>query len=320
MPTYARGQMKHHIYHHNDLDGRAYAAIIHAWISKFRESDDEIHFYEMNYGVPFDDSEIDYENDYIYMVDFSLQPLDRMLPLLANPKFIWIDHHKTSCQFITEHPELSGLSDGKANRGIVTANLGAGCELTWEYYFGVTAGEPVPPIIKIISQYDTWNHHGPDDWETTILPIKMYLEAQNTQPSDLMWRVWTRQTVPLLDYIAIGESLLKFDRKRMAELAKEHMYEGEFCGLKALIFNTAEGGSSQFEAATDVTKYDIMVTYRRFKDQYWTVGLYSTKKEVDCSALAKKLGEAGPYKTGGGHPGAAGFQTDTAHISELLKF
>lgn len=312
--------MKHHIYHHNDLDGQASAAIIAAWINEFCD-DRDILFYEMNYGRPFDDSKIDYENDYIYMVDFSLQPLDRMLPLLANPRFIWIDHHKTSCQFVAEHPELGFCEDTSMPLcGIVTSNSGAGCELTWQFYYGATTGRAVPPIIEIISQYDTWNHNGPYEWDYIVLPVKTYLGMLDTDPASAVWDTLLDKKISISTIVNIGDNLLKFDRKRMAHLAKEHMYEGEFCGLKALIFNTAEGGSSQFEAATDVTKYDIMVTYRRYKDQYWTVGLYSTKKEVDCSALAKKLGEAGPYKTGGGHPGAAGFQTDTANISALLKF
>ena len=50
-----------------------------------------------------------------------------------------------------------------------------------------------------------------------------------------------------------------------------------------------------------IEPYDLMITFCRSKNKIWYVGLYSTKKEIDCGAIAKSFG-------GGGHKGAAGFQ------------
>jgi nanoRNase/pAp phosphatase (c-di-AMP/oligoRNAs hydrolase) len=48
--------------------------------------------------------------------------------------------------------------------------------------------------------------------------------------------------------------------------------------------------------------YDIMMPFV-FDGKRWTVSLYTKKKDIDVSELAKKHG-------GGGHRQAAGFQCD----------
>ena len=49
-----------------------------------------------------------------------------------------------------------------------------------------------------------------------------------------------------------------------------------------------------------------------FDGSKWTVSIYSTNKNIDCSELAKKYG-------GGGHKGAAGFQCENLPFSITLR-
>jgi nanoRNase/pAp phosphatase (c-di-AMP/oligoRNAs hydrolase) len=54
------------------------------------------------------------------------------------------------------------------------------------------------------------------------------------------------------------------------------------------------------------------------KGRFWSVSLYTEKSNIDCAALAKKLGYEGPLKSGGGHRQASGFQTDQEHLFSYI--
>lgn len=70
-------------------------------------------------------------------------------------------------------------------------------------------------------------------------------------------------------------------------------------GYRVIVCNTPCGNSLVFDSV-DSDTYDIMSVFF-FDGKQYTVSLYSTKKEIDVSEIAKKHG-------GGGHKGAAGFQ------------
>jgi oligoribonuclease NrnB/cAMP/cGMP phosphodiesterase (DHH superfamily) len=58
--------------------------------------------------------------------------------------------------------------------------------------------------------------------------------------------------------------------------------------------------SNAFKSVYDPYKHDIMMPFR-FNGTLWTFSIYTTKDDIDCSALAKEMG-------GGGHRKAAGFE------------
>lgn len=296
------------------MDGHASGALVGIALEHRHVNLDDIKYYEINYGIPFDDSEIDYENDLVYMVDFSLQPNDRMLYLMERANLTWIDHHQTSCDWFAKQQSKSLCCKGLLEDGDKAA-----CELVWEFYFD----GPCPKFIKMISHYDIWKKDTSFNWEEVILPLQMYLETVETRPGENInfWRKVlsaSEETLWLKDAIKSGNVLKQFNDDRMRKLTIEHGYEGKFCGYKAFILNSLEGGSLQFEAAIDTSQYDILVVYRQHKDEYWVVNLYSTNPNVNCGSLAKALGAEGPFKSGGGHLGAAGFQTSTRCLFDIL--
>jgi oligoribonuclease NrnB/cAMP/cGMP phosphodiesterase (DHH superfamily) len=312
--------MTTHLYYHNDLDGHASAAIA----ALACEDPDDIKYYEMNYGKPFNDSEVNYNKDIIIMVDFSLQPED-MKKLLSNPRFIWIDHHATSVKWFNKAVATKEVDAGCFN-GILDAGLRAACELAWQYF---NPEEEIPEFIKCISRYDVWNKG--DDWEDKILPVKYYLESIGIDPANKFWwwhenimwfvenranEAWTEAR--LQDWISKGKTLLEFQTKQLYDSSKDDYYTSLFDGKHACIINSSNGGSAQFETIVSLSDYELLVSYRRSKNEFWRVGLYSENKSINCGEIAQRLGQEGPCKSGGGHPGAAGFQTDTQHLAKLL--
>lgn len=313
--------LQHHIYHHNDLDGRASAAIIALYLERYKVTREHIHFYEMSYGMTLDDSKVDYANDQVYMVDFSLQPNEQMIDLMKkcqqkglDTPLCWIDHHQTSVNFLEEVQKKD-----ICYQGIIKSGKKAGCMLTWEYFFkGVHASE----ALQMLSQYDVWDEKGKCDWmHCKQLQLGMYA-SENDPKQDL--EIWKDLLINkdrdqlLIILIKKGEVLLNNNEKRQKELGKLKAYKKEFAGYNGLLINHAEKGSSIFEVSHDISKYDIMVSYCFTKGKYWTVSIYSVNPEIDCGALCKQLGHKGPLKSGGGHKGAAGFQTSTKHMMELL--
>ncbi len=314
--------MKYHIYHHNDMDGHASGAITAFGLEAEGVKPEDIIFYRINYGQPFDDSQVDYENDRIYVVDFALQPYERMSELAEKANLVWIDHHKTSVEWAKtayrgkEVPWKGKLNDGPR----------AACELCWEHFFV----SPVPELIKRISQYDVWNKdYVGFDWEKEQLPLQVYFYNMETRPAKNM--EWWRQQITMGNHtpevagelidsmIKQGAVLQEYNEKQMRSLVRGNGYDADFCGNKIFALNTPQGGSRQFEVAIDIEEYDMVCAFRLYKGEYWVVNLYSTKEGIDCGALAKKLGAEGPCKSGGGHPGAAGFQTDYEHLMSYLK-
>jgi len=313
--------MKHHIYHHNDMDGHASGAITALGLEHIGIKPENILFYRMNYGQPFDDSEVDYDKDHIYVVDFSLQPYERMGELAEKAKLIWIDHHITSCEWAQNTYKNKRIPW----QGCLQEGPRAACELCWEWFFDT----PIPDLIKRISQYDVWNKDYPSyDWETEQIPLQMYLQSIETKPAKSMdwWRNQFQYGVALLlscqdirKMIEEGTALQEFNDKQLKSLTLGHGYDADFCGYKVFALNTPQGGSRQFEVVIEMKDYDMVCAFRLYKGEYWVVNLYSVKDDINCGALAKKLGAEGPYKSGGGHPGAAGFQTSKEHLFSILK-
>ena len=168
--------MKYHIFFHSDLDGFASAGVAYSALRERGVYPEYIHRYKINYGQKFDDSKIDYDKDHIIMLDFCLQPYRKMKNLIKKSNFFtWIDHHKTSLDFVKENKNI--FSKDRTVVGISLDHLidtsKAACELTWWYFFN----EEPPKLVKLIGQYDTWKKEGPYAWESEVIPLQLYLDS-----------------------------------------------------------------------------------------------------------------------------------------------
>jgi nanoRNase/pAp phosphatase (c-di-AMP/oligoRNAs hydrolase) len=107
--------------------------------------------------------------------------------------------------------------------------------------------------------------------------------------------------------VVSGNIINKYITASNKQYASEHAFETELDGYKVIAINKAFGGLMLFDSVWDEEKYDIMVAFSRRCNGMWRFSLYTTKKNVDCSAIATIWG-------GGGHKGAAGFSVESTEL------
>lgn len=268
-------------FYHADLDGHASGAIV-KWVYP------ECEMIEMNYGDDFPFATID-SQETIFMVDFTLQPFYEMGELQGLCReLIWIDHHQTAFEEAYKYKFASG--------GIVRIGTGA-CALTWEFFF---LNDPIPEAIRLLADYDVWNHFDPK-----TLPFQYgFRFFEDTRPTNQeLWKSFLVGNDRVEEVVQVGTTLLTYEDRQNQKYCKTFAFETFFGDLSAICINKGMTNSKIFDSAYDPTKHDIMVTFCRVKlpAHQWTVGLYTTKEDVDCGSIAKKFG-------GGGHRKAAGFQ------------
>uniref|UniRef100_A0A6H1Z9U9 Putative DHH family protein n=1 Tax=viral metagenome TaxID=1070528 RepID=A0A6H1Z9U9_9ZZZZ len=292
--------MNYCFYHSADFDG-----VLSGFLVKHFISDAEL--IGINYGDEFPYDKITKE-DTVYMVDFSLQPIDGMIRLLESCKrLVWIDHHISALKAFQEYPnELPKIMEGKRDNNF------SGCELVWQYF----SKEPMPEAVRLLGRYDIWDDS--EDWYR-ILCFQYGLRMIDLRADDVKWYAYIpfnevsklNVTKNIEDIIHDGQVCLTFIQSDNKKYLFAYGYEITFDGLNAIVCNKGMSNSKLFDSVWDATKYDIMITYCKLKNHptKWTVSLYSTKSDVDCSIIAKERG-------GGGHKGASGFQTDD--ITEFM--
>jgi len=278
-------------YHSADLDGHCSGAIVKYAQNIGMLPHRQEKFCELigiNYGDAFPWESIE-PTETIYMVDFSL-PIEDMGRLHATTNLIWIDHHKTAL-------------DAAKNVGVKLMGLQkegfAGCELAWEYIFGMKKYPPT--AVQLLGRYDVWDH-GHEE----VLPFQYGMrQFDNTHPnseeSEDIWNLVLSDDQEFLNaVIDKGITILEFADKENSKYAKSCAFEVDFMGHKCVVVNRGMTNSKVFDSIFDPEKHDIMITFV-FRKGLWNFSLYSIpEKEIDCGLIAKEYG-------GGGHPCAAGF-------------
>jgi len=283
-------------YHSVDFDGQCSGAIVYNY---YKERNRKVNLVGINYGESFPWTDIG-SSDTVYMVDFGIQPFKDMVLLNSVCDLVWIDHHQSALNDLTE----SGVKfDGIQRNGI------GACALVWEYLY---PNIDIPYAIKLLSEYDVWIHDDPN-----TLPFQYGLRLEpDTQPDSDIWvdlfeteegcDMWGNSLEwydVLMKIINNGKTILEYETKNNELYCKHYAFETEINGLKAIAVNKGLTSSAVFDSVWDNTKYDCMLTFSRTKRGHWTCSLYTDKEGIDTSITAKKYG-------GGGHVGASGFQCD----------
>lgn len=272
------------VYHNRDLDGFTSGAII-----KLKYPDAKMVGYD--YGQPF---EQEVTGEPIIMADVSL-PMKTMVKIaqLSNWQLTWIDHHISA---INDYKDFVG--DGESFCNAVLENGIAACEGAWKYLF---PEKQMPLSVKLLGEYDTWRNADKQRWENEILPfqfgMRLYCNSVDTFPVE----VFENEEL-VKQIIHEGLTVLKYQSQVNELQCKKASFETEFNGLRAICLNGGGFNSDVFRSVYDESKHDIMMPFQ-FDGKKWTISLYTTKDEVDCSVIAKSNG-------GGGHKKAAGFQVE----------
>lgn len=269
-------------FHRSDLDGHCSGAII-------KNEFPACKMIGIEYGDEFP-WEIIEDPETVFMVDFSIQPIEEM-KRFSNEWFVWIDHHKSAI----EEARKINLDP----MGLREIGKGA-CELTWEYLYQKKA----PLAIQLLSRYDVWDHKNP--W---TLPFQYGMRIRKTNPEDpeamKLWQVLfnDKDGYEIEDIVQEGEVILQYEKIQNEKYIERFAFEVNWEGLNWIAVNKGLSNSKIFDSVYDINIYDGMLTFC-FLEKGWTVSLYSTKESVDVSEIAKKYG-------GGGHAQAAGFQSQT---------
>ena len=267
-------------YHSADLDGHCSGFLV-----KWKHPECEL--IGINYGdeFPWDSIQTD---ETVFMVDFSLQPFEGMERLNKLCGLIWIDHHKSAIE------EYNTSYKGSKNfiAGFQMSGLGA-CALVYNYVY---PERPLPTFVKLLAEYDVWNHSDP-----RTLPFQYGMRQFQTDPAENL-DFWDE----LFDVEQVhritedGNIILTHNKVENEKYIKACGFDTELDGLRCVAVNKMLTNSMLFTSVWNPDKYDAMLTFGWRKGQ-WTVSLYTDKPDVDVSGIAKSRG-------GGGHKQASGFQ------------
>ncbi|MFH2073911.1 MAG: DHHA1 domain-containing protein [Pseudomonadota bacterium] len=279
-------------YHSADLDGHCSAAIV-----KMKYPECEL--IGINYGQPFPWEKVGDPLEDVYMVDFSLQPFSDMLKLNGICHLTWIDHHIAAIRSSVESGYDTRIS-GRRTDGT------AACQLVWEWLF---PGDPFPRAVYLLGRYDVWDHTDPN-----VLPFQYGFRMMDTDPGRnpramaAVWKLFLEDLnegeLACNSFVRDGRIILGYISQENAKYCRAGALETEIGGLKCIAVNKLMASSQLFDSIWDPEKYQAMAAFGMRADGKWTVSLYSTREDVDVSVVCKALG-------GGGHKGAAGFQSET---------
>lgn len=265
-------------YHSADFDGKCSAAIV-----KLKHPEAEL--IGINYGQPFPWDAIR-PDEFVLLVDFSLQPFDDMLRLRDSCALVWVDHHASAIAARNAAGvPFNGLQDVGS----------AGCELVWRLLHGDAT--PLPRAVHLLGRYDVWQWRNTPD----ALEFQYGLRQYEVDPADRGW--WDRlfRSEAFVDQvIRDGRLLLTKERRSNSMYLRATGFDTELDGLRVLAVNKGLTNSMLFDGGYDPERHDAMLSFCWYRDK-WKVSLYSDKPEVDVSAICHARG-------GGGHRGAAGFQ------------
>jgi oligoribonuclease NrnB/cAMP/cGMP phosphodiesterase (DHH superfamily) len=217
-----------------------------------------------------------------------LQPAEDFKRLYSITKnIVWIDHHKSA---ILDNPEMNMLA---GTRSIVD---GSACELTWKYYF---ANKPMPELVKLISDYDTWTFKYGDVTKN----VHMGLISRGYKPDDdaLLALIDPANAIATLYLEVDGQSINRYITTRNKDNVK-NAFEVELDGRKGIACNAFKTSALLFDSLRPelYEKYEFTSVFI-WNGKHWSVSLYTEREDIDVSLIASKYG-------GGGHRKAAGFE------------
>lgn len=274
------------IYHSRDLDGFTSGAIV-----KRAYPDAKLIGFDYGQNLPIEEIP---EGEPIIMIDVSL-PMGDMLQLAAHSKskLTWIDHHISA---INDYKNFIGNTPGFL---IAVLKDGvAACELGWEYLF---PNENIPAAVTLLGKYDTWRNHDQGEWNEMILPFQYGMQLICNSPKTFPYYVFDGYP-GIMDVIKNGKTIIAYQNTQNELLCKRAAFECNFENYKVICLNMGGASSQAFQSVYDESKHDIMMPFF-FNGKKWIYSLYTTKEDIDCSFIAKKMG-------GGGHKKAAGFESE----------
>lgn len=281
------------VYHKVDSDGYCSAALVwhgHATV----KAQDRV-LVPFNYGDDVTEALAHAgEGDVVWVVDCCLAP-DQMKELAERTRLIWCDHHVTA---------IKAMADAKVGVEGFQEIGKSGCELVHAYitYEWKNAGACAwgKDVSRLVGRYDVWDHSDPD-----VVPFQYGLRAcaWASNPASEGWYLALKGD-GLEEIRAEGEAILSYVAEQNKRLSGQ-AFKGTLAGRSALFINGG-GGSTIFDYAPAKDHVEVLCHFFMDKDGKWRCTLFQgglgKANDLDVSTIAKSFG-------GGGHKGAAGFES-----------
>lgn len=278
------------IYHAVDLDGYCSAALFKKYLKV-----DKINLYKWSYSYDLPALSKLLTYNYIVLLDLTF-PFEYMKELiLATNKsfntFIWIDHHELNDKIILDWCKTEKISIfGKRDSSM------AACGLCWEY---INPSEPMPKVIKLLSDYDAWHDENTEYWENEVVPFQYYAKTFFNS-ADKVYNNLEDMYENVDNYINDGKLLYKLQQNIWAKSIKgayKKILKINDIDYNCIVLNTQDRSSLQFGEFKYL--YDILICWN-YNGKTYSYSFYSYKDNIDCAMLCKTL------FNGGGHKDAAG--------------
>ena len=280
-----------YVFHHNDIDGYGSAALIRRAFPSV-----EIRFVCCDYSEPLTASLLELSfGDTAYFVDYSFDAaayhdLDAIVSKLGADHVVWIDHHKSSVDLVSSHPELHSL------KGVIDMRY-SGMALVWMYLNGGVYNDDrfdhCPLAVKLISDYDTWTKSYP---QTDAFNSGMV--CQDISVDSVTWDRLLVDNDFMDRIVSDGKAINTYRTNYYARKLNKYGFETVFEGHRCLAINQKDNAEI---FADKRAMYPLCVIFQT-DGKRWYYTVYSSDPHIDCSLIAARYG-------GGGHKGAAGFVT-----------
>lgn len=274
--------------HHDDMDGFCSGGIVYNYHKKKGE---KVSCYSCSHSTstPLDKIK---KGEKVYIVDFSLsiEGFNKLLEITED--VIWIDHHKS----VIDKVKDTNISKLKGIRRVGEA----GCELTWEFFYGKGKEVKIPTMVRMLGRYDVWDFslYG----KKTLNSLQEYCKTVDSIPESDIWEKWLDTSYSPEEEIEIGGKYLHYRDSIWDSYLKKWGFEADFEGYRIIACNISNVNSEFFKSVAYM-EYDILVPFASDGSK-WSFSLYTLKPSIDCSKIAAKYG-------GGGHKNASGFTHNT---------
>lgn len=288
------------VFHHNDNDGKAAAAVVYR---AYQSLDYEItKFISVNYNNSIPTADLIDDNDTVYIVDYSFTKAtvnDLVNIINKAGKVYWFDHHKTSLEV---YDDILKTSICKA---IVDIDR-CGALITYDYFkkrglISKNTELAMDKVLTLVDDYDRWIHKYPES-----MLFNIGSQCADTDPTSMLW-------VTLPQYsIEKGRTIKEYLDKTNHITTKKDGYVIKINGHECIVLNTPQASSQAFGDYFEQYKFGIRYV---FNGKNYTYSIYSQLEDIDCAKIAKHFNSKG-----GGHKGAAGFVSDKLHFVDGQVF
>lgn len=314
-------------FHHMDTDGHCGGAIIRHFVQKrgllSEEEITDVKCIGLQYGYdPKDVFDNINEDSIVFITDFSLTPKDMQEVNDLVEKVVWIDHHESAIRKLEEFSSLDGLRDTEYSAALLTW-LWCSKQIEEPAIEGAESSENeiiIPPAIKMISDYDTWNH----DPMGQAVTFEMGMSILDTRPDSKdamdMWEaMFTINEVvdpsnednikerfrwdAIMQTMNLGGVCLTYKNNRSSSWLKHAFIRDlDIAGktYKCYVFNGRLEDSYCFDFAPKTEETIDANVWYWYDGKKYIYSIRSAREGVNVSEIAEFFG-------GGGHPDSSAF-------------